>query len=247
MKHPLCKVPQQARLVGALLLAMLPFDAVQAQSVCSSDGQPQPVQLLERFINADCATCWQDAATPKPARGQIALDWVVPGSQGDAAPLSAVATRDAAQRLEAVSEKTSGAPASRRSAVRGLPGARLRVAHGLPVTGYIGASIALTPGLSAAPAGPWTAWLALVESLPKGTEGSPVARNLVRNTFKVNWDGRKQLQKTERVRLIEQRSMGLPEGVEPSRLRVIGWIEDSQGRVQAAAASKCVPDKRSAH
>jgi hypothetical protein len=230
-----------APLLGSLLLALLPGPGAHAQSFCASDGQPQPTQLLERFINADCASCWQDAASPPVTPGQLALDWVLPGSQGDDAPLSAVATRDAAQRRGALQLATPSKSDVRLSAVRSLPGASLRVAHGLPVSGYIGASISLTPAANAAPAHQWTAWLALVETLPKGTEGSPVARNLVRNTFKASWDGRKQLSKTERPRFIEQRSMGLPEGMDTRRLRVIGWIEDETGEVWAAAASHCLP------
>ena len=230
-------------LAMAVLTLLAAPHSVRAQSFCASDGQPQPTQLLERFINADCATCWQDAATPRAAQGQLALDWVLLGSQGEAAPLSAVATRDAAQRLSALGLTTPGNVLARRSDVRALPGAKLRVAHGLPVTGYVGASIALTPGTTAANAHQWTAWLALVETLPKGTEGSPVARNLVRNTFKANWDGREQLSKTERLHFIEQRSMGLPEGMDSSRLRVVGWIEDETGQMRAAAASRCLPAK----
>ena len=228
----------------ALLILLAAPGSAHAQSFCASDGQPQPTQLLERFINADCATCWQDAATPRAEQGQLALDWVLLGSQGEAAPLSAVATRDAAQRLSALQLETPSGSDARRSAVRALPASSLRVAHGLPVTGYVGASIALTPGTTAANAHQWTAWLALVETLPKGTEGSPVARNLVRNTFKANWDGREQLSKTERLRFIEQRSMGLPEGMDSSRLRVVGWIEDETGQMRAAAASRCVSAKR---
>ena len=234
-----------ALLLAVVMLALLASPGkVHAQSFCASDGQPQPTQLLERFIDADCASCWQDAATPQAASGQLALDWVLPGSRGDDAPLSAVATRDAAQRLAAVTQIMRGESGARRSDVRALPGAKLRVAHGLPVTGYIGASIALTPSMHAADAHQWTAWLALVETLPKGTEGSPVARNLVKNTFKASWDGRKQLSKTERLRFIEQRSMGLPEGLDTRRLRVIGWIEDETGQVRAAAASRCVAAQR---
>ena len=243
MKASVFKTLYGASVRAMALLALLAPHAVRAQSFCASDRQPQPTQLLERFISADCASCWQDTGAAKAARGEIALDWVVPGNLGENAPLSAVATRDAAQRLDAAVDQALGANSIvKRSAVRGLPGATLRVAHGLPVTGYIGASIALTPGQDAAEDQPWTAWLALVETLPQGTEGSTVARNLVRNTFKATWNGRKQLSKTERPRFVEQRSMGLPDGVDPRRLRVIGWVEDARGQVRAAAASRCPPD-----
>ena len=48
---------------AAALLAL--SSNLHAQSFCASDGQPRPLQLMERFINADCETCWTDPATPK--------------------------------------------------------------------------------------------------------------------------------------------------------------------------------------
>jgi hypothetical protein len=108
---------------------------------------------------------------------------------------------------------------------------RLRVAHGLPVADYIGASIELKP----AGTGPWRAWLLLVETLPAGTEGSPVERNLVRNAFTTDWPAGK----APLPRRFELRSMQLADGVKPSRLRVVGWVEDSRGKIRAMAQSRC--------
>lgn len=225
-------------LLLAVALAAPGFSA-QAQSFCASDGQPRPVQLMERFIHADCDSCWTDAATPVPASHAVALDWVVPSRQGDDAPLSAVATRDALARLEALGQ---GVPAESKTilhAVKGIKGAALRVAHGLPVADYLGASIELKP-LSPAARKPMTAWLALVETLPAGTEGSPVERNLVRNVLSRNWDGRKQLSKDEQKRLFESRSMNIAPAANPDRLRVVGWVEDEKGQVLLAAQSRCI-------
>jgi len=238
---------QPRKLAGSIaalaFLALAPFGSAHAQSFCASDGQPQPARLLERFINADCASCWSDPATPKAGAGQLALDWVTPGSQGDDAPLSAVATSDALARLAAL-----GRPAPQRSSiskrpVRGAAGATLRVAHGLPVADYVGASIEMKPVPAAVRGQRWTAWLALVETLPVGTEGSLVERNLVRNLLQANWNMRKQLSKTEQSRFFEQRSMRIAQGADVRRLRVIGWVEDGRGRVVAAAASQCVSEK----
>ena len=235
MTHP--SPPLFAQLLAAAAL-LAPLSGAQAQSFCASDGQPQPVQLMERFINADCSSCWTDPATPRPGANGIALDWVTPGNQGDDAPLSAVARRDSLVRLEALNE---GVPAETRTAVhtaKGIKGATLRVAHGLPVSDYLGASIELKP-ISAAARQTMTAWLALVETLPAGTEGSPVARNLVRNVLSRIWDGRKQLLKNEHNRFFETRSMNIPPAANPDRLRVIGWVEDEKGRLLAAAQSRC--------
>ena len=62
-----------------LLAAQAP---AKAQSFCVSDGQPVPVQLMERFINADCGNCWSDPATPQPGLRAVALDWIIPGGLG---------------------------------------------------------------------------------------------------------------------------------------------------------------------
>ncbi len=221
--------------VGALLLAATAAQAQQA--FCSSDGQPRPLALVERFINADCEACWTDAATRKAGPREVALDWIVPGGKGEDAPLAAAATRDAQARLQALRRERP----LQSDTVEGklLAAARtLRVAHGLPLNGYIGASIELKP----AGRGPWTAWLALVETLPAGTEGSPVERNLVRNLLQPAWDGRTPLSKEEQKRLFESRPMGIPEGAKADRLRVVGWVEDARGRIRAIAQSRCAPE-----
>lgn len=221
-----------------VILCVLP-PALRAQSFCASDGQPRPIQLMERFINADCDSCWSDPATPTPRAGQIALDWVVPGSKGDDAPLSAVATRDPLARLEASGQPVPAKASNRTHSVNRLTGSTLRVAHGLPLADYLGASIELKPIPPAAQGQRWTAWLALVETLPAGTEGSPTERNLVRNLLQVSWDGRKKLSNTEPNRFFEARSMAIAQGANAGRLRVIGWVEDEKNRVRAAAQSRC--------
>jgi hypothetical protein len=220
-----------------LLLPLALSAAAYGQSLCSSDGQPQPVALLERFISADCEACWSDPATPKAGPRELALDWVVPGPKGDDAPLSSVARRDALLRLEALGRAAPERSEVVRHPVQPGP-QKLRVAHGLAVNDYIGTSISVQqPGPER-----WSAWLALVETVPAGVEGSPVERNLVRNTFQPPWDGAKPLSKADRRRLLESRPMQIPEGAKPSRLRVVGWLEDSRGHIRAIAQSRCRPE-----
>jgi len=225
-------------LAAGLMLPLALSAAASGQSLCASDGQPQPVALVERFINADCEACWSDPATPKAGPRELALDWVVPGAKGDDAPLSSVARRDALLRLEALGRKAPEQSDAARHAVRRGP-QTLRVAQGPAVNDYIGTSIALQkPGT-----GPWSAWLALVETVPAGVEGSPVERNLVRNTFQPAWNGGRRMSKADRQRLVESRPMQIPEGAKPARLRVIGWLEDSQGRIRSIAQSRCAPER----
>lgn len=229
--------------MAAFMAALLALAAGRAgaQSFCASDGQPRPAQLLERFINANCESCWADPATPKAAAGQLALDWVLPGDKGDEAPLSAVAAREALDRLAALRQSPPAQTLASTLPVQGLKGGTLRVAHGLPLSGYLGASIELKPIPAAAKGRQWAAWLALVETLPAGTEGSPVERNLVRNVLQTPWDGRKPVAKGDPRRFFDARSMSVAQGANPERMRVIGWVEDDKGRVLAAAQSRCVP------
>lgn len=219
-------------LVALAALAAVP---ASAQSVCSSDRQPQPVAVLERFINADCEACWRDPATPKARARELALDWIVPGSKGDDAPLSMGASQDALHRLRALGRKPPAQAEAVRSKVAASP-LQLRVAQGEPFNDYIGTSIELQPGRG----GPWNAWLLLVEVLPAGAEGSPVARNLVRNVFQPPWDGSQRLSAQELARLYEARPMQIHEGVRPARLRLVGLVEDARGRLVAAVRNECV-------
>lgn len=216
-----------------LALALLAAAAARAQSFCSSDGQPPPSALLERFISADCEACWSEAG-PMAAPGELALDWIVPGSKGSDAPLSAAAIRDATWRLEALQRDAPAASDVLRHVVQAArPG--LRVSHGLPFNGYVGASIELpSPG-----PGQWTAWLLLVETVPPGADGTPIERNLVRNSLQSSWGGTGPLSQQEVSRLYESRPMAIAEGARPSRLRVVGWVEDARGRLRAIAQSRC--------
>ncbi len=237
----------------AILIAFVclgELTSAQAQSSCSSDATQPPRVVLERFINADCATCWADPATPKAPQLGLALDWIVPGARGEDAPLSAAANRDALQRLEALGLPVPAASSSHQSRVaRSAPrGLSLRVARGVALGGYMGASIELS--LRGKPSAgqrqivyPLAAWLLLAEALPAGAEGSPVPRLLVRNALQVSWKERNKLSHSERSdsapRFRESRPMSLPEGSNPDQLRAIGWVQDATGRVIASAASVC--------
>ena len=210
----------------------------QAQSSCSSDGQRTPVAVVERFTSADCENCWSDTtARPAPPR-TLVLDWIVPSPRGDEAPLSAAATRDANDRLAALHRAAPTASYSNQTPVAKRP-YRMRVAHGLPFNGYIGASMELPQSEVRPVPLPVTGWLVLVETIAAGTEGTPVERNLVRNSLTRTWDGRHQLSKDEQKRLWESRPMGLGATARPERLRVVGWVEDAHGRIITAAQSRC--------
>lgn len=226
MKHFLCLLP--------LAIAA----TAQAQSSCSSDGQRTPVAVVERFTSADCENCWSDTTARSAPLRTLVLDWIVPSPRGDEAPLSAAATRDANDRLAALHRAAPTASYSNQTPVAKRP-YRMRVAHGLPFNGYIGASMELPQSEVRPVPLPVTGWLVLVETIAAGTEGTPVERNLVRNSLTRTWDGRHQLSKDEQKRLWESRPMGLGATARPERLRVVGWVEDAHGRIITAAQSHC--------
>jgi hypothetical protein len=206
----------------------------QAQSVCSSDGQRPAAGLRERFINADCAGCWTAPDTPAARPGELSLDWVLPGNQGDDAPLSAVARRDGLERLQALGLPLPAGQSQRDARVALAQRWRLRVAHGIAFNGYLGVSIEFKHSGAVPPAKdlPLTGWLALVETLPAGTEGSPLERQLVRGLFKTDWDRRQP-------GAVLSRSMAVSEGVNPERLSLVGWLENARGGLLTAVQSRC--------
>ena len=213
--------------------------AARAQSFCASDGQPTPMALVERFMSADCLTCWSEPETTRPNPQAVTIDWIVPSNRGDEAPLSAAASRDALTRLAHLKQAM---PVGALVTTRPVTSARsysLRVAHGLPVNDYVGASIEMKP----AQPGHWTAWLLLVETIFAGTEGSPVERRLARNLFKTEWFRPRAKDKTVSVSFMESRPLNIPVGAHPDNLSVLGWVEDGQGLIGSIALSSCTPSQ----
>jgi len=241
MRHLL--LPAFALIASAPLLA-------HAQSTCSSDGQPQPVALVERFINADCERCWAESTAHTPGPSALVVDWIVPSAAaGDDAPLAAAATRDALERLEQLKRPVPAttdthvsdvAPPTSAPASSGL-----RVMIGPAVNDYRGTSISLgrNPGRAAMRTPDYRYTLLLVEALPAGTEGSAAPRNLVRNALQGPWNMGTQLPKGEQWLWRESRSMRVPDGADVDRTRVVGWLEDAAGQVVAAAQARCPAPK----
>jgi hypothetical protein len=226
----------------ALLLAA-PLLA-HSQSGCSSDGQARPGALFERFVNADCDACWRDAATPVAPAEALTLDWILPGSLGDDAPLASAASSDALARLETLQHAQPAGQARQTSPVTGWPQASLRLAHGPAVGNYVGVAVALNLPPDNSLAWPLSSWLLLTEALPAGTEGSPVARNLVRNVLQTSWNAPSQPPAQGALAVNDMRAMSLPEGSHASRLRVAGWVQDARGRVLISAQTSCPPEDK---
>jgi hypothetical protein len=237
--------PTSKQLAGSLALLAVLAPGVGAQGVCSSDGQAQPVRLLERFLSADCERCWGTAtALPSSTASKtLALDWIVPGRLGDDAPLSAAANRDALTRLAALRRAAPREQLAVSTKVANGRGDKVRVAHGVALGGYIGASIeASVEAQRRQTTAPLTAVLLLVETIAAGSDGTPIERNLVRNMLQAPWNGDSLLQKQKQISWLERRPLSIPEGANPERLRVVGWLEDRRGHLVAATQSACRPD-----
>ena len=207
-------------------LCALPLAGALAQP-CSSDHTPRPAALFERFVSADCATCWSEPRTPAPGPSALVVDWIVPTPSGDDAPLSAAATPDALARLQDVGRAAPAGTDVHTAPLIAAPG-RLRVAMGPAVNDYVGAVIRFTPPPTARP--PLRFWLVLVEQLPAGAEGSPVARHVARNAWHGEWPG---------GALADLRPMRIPDGARVERLGLAGWVQDAAGRTLAAAQAPC--------
>ncbi len=234
-------------LLSALLANAAGAAAIDRPALCASDNVPAPSLLIERFINADCADCWRrpidEAASD--VRGALTIDWIAPGPSDEQGALFAAARVDALARLKALGLAMPSTSASRTESVVPIRPAvllQLRVAHGLPVGDYIGTSIEL----QGAPPGNWRAWLLLVEELPAGSAGSPIARRLVRNSLQLDWTVPAASADVAATRFNELRPMQMPSGSQPERLAVVGLLEaidpGREGvvpRLVALARSRC--------
>lgn len=175
----------------------------------------------------------------------MVLDWIVPGKAGDDAPLSAAATNDALGRLSALGRTPPATTDVYVTSVAAPLSARLRVAHGLPFNDYLGTGMSLTPSRNAQPLAALntalTFHLLLVEAIPAGSDGTAVPRSIVRNMLQGSWSKSdlKASAKGTPPHWMETRSMRIPDGAKVEQLRLVGWVQDAQGRIVAAAQSVC--------
>jgi hypothetical protein len=192
--------------------------------------------LVERFISAECEACWRDGKAA--GEGALALDWIVPASSGENAPLAAAAIVDATPRAGAVSANRTG---ERRHALRQAGEFDLVVEDGPAWNGYIAAQIHVARRAErstlATTAGA-VAYLALVEQVRAGEEDTPVERLLVRSLagpFPLDAGAAK---------VTHLRAFRIPPGSKPARLTAVGWVELPSGVVLAAtgvAPEACRP------
>lgn len=189
--------------------------------------------MVERFISADCADCWTRAPRESATSDDWLFDWIVPATRGDEAALSSAAPTEARDRVARGTGSTlaDGQETARRTALRRLPGLQLRVTAGPAWNGYFALQF---DAKGSAPRGS-NGWLALVEIVPEGTDGTPVVRHLVRAVAgPINLHA---LRPGRPVRTLQ--AMRWPETAKPERLRARAWIEAADGRVIAVTAERC--------
>jgi hypothetical protein len=218
--------------VGSLAFAAADDEPVEPPDTCPATT----AAVTERFISADCASCWTDKATPLPNADQWLLDWIVPSARGDDAPLSPAAPAEARGRADRAIKK--GSLGAKRGVVRQWParsGAAtpLRVISGPAWNGYFAVQVNGQGGVAEARA----VWVALVESVPAGTDGSAVARQLVRTV--AGPFAPTELKSGEPWELLH--AMRWPDTAKPARLRARAWIEGNGGRIVAMAGERCTP------
>ena len=243
-----------------LALAWLCNGAIAAQSPPQAPKGPgtacPPAQAatLERLFSADCADCWSAPATPPatsapsakprsaaPGNGRTGpalwrFDWITPGADG--APLAAGALPEAADRVARLGFEWSGLSQTlqqSRVAAPPLAGLRIKASSGPAWQGYFGVQLTLqTTSATALPAGS-TAWLALVEQVSEGSDGTPVARSLLRSVA-----GPLPLTTLQAGKpMTHLRALRWPASAEPTRLQARAWIEGPDGRLLAVAADAC--------
>ena len=185
-----------------------------------------PTRLLERFMSAACESCWQAAGSKGAAGSTMVLDWIAPAADG--AAMASGSMPEAASRAPAL---TPTETLQRQTPLSRADAPRLRIADGPAWNGYVG--VQLTVDRRTALPGGSVAYVALVERVPAGSEGSNVTRQLVRSVA-----GPLSLEELSTERTVRHfRAMRLPGNARPDRLASVGWVETAQGVVIAATQS----------
>ena len=176
-------------------------------------------------MSADCETCWAAQGVKREAKRSVVLDWIAPA--GDASPLAAGAVSEATVRAGTL---TSSATTSR-SVLLKTAAPKLRIADGPAWNGYVGLQLTVNRR-GKLPEGA-VAYIALVERVAAGSEGSAIARQLVRNVV-----GPLSLEELATVTPVRHfRAMRLPDGAQAEKLASVAWVQSADGIVLAATQS----------
>jgi len=216
---------------GAALWLAATAPALAAEQIAVPAACPgRQAVVLERFTSADCSACWQaDAAAASGT--QWLLDWISPTTPE--APMSAAAAIESRERAQ-----RAGGPAPVaqqmlvvRSAIAPAHGLQLAVESGPAWSGYMGLQLSVRGRVPASASG----WMALVEQIPAGSEGSTVRRELVRAVA-----GPLPLNARRTGGALKHlAALRWPEGARPERLVARAWVESADGQWLAMASERC--------
>ena len=118
-----------------------------------------------------------------------------------------------------------------RSAIAPTPGLQLAVESGPAWSGYIGLQLSVGGRVPTGASG----WMALVEQIPAGSEGSAVRRELVRAVA-----GPLPLSARRTGGAIKHlAALRWPESAKPERLVARAWVESTDGAWLAMASERC--------
>jgi hypothetical protein len=226
-------VSKNAPRVALAVLSLALIAPPPARAECAT-----PRVLLERYLHADCDACWRAAppipAAPAPGGPTFVLDWIVPSSGAAQTPMSQSALADAAQRaaragsLRSDEVLTQSTPLPARSALR------LKIEDGPAWNGYVALKFEASYDSSRPLPQGLAGYLAVVERIAAGDEGSPVARQVVRTVIgPLPLDGLARDRKVDHLRAAR-----FPETAKPERVVAVGWLETPAGRVLAVASAR---------
>lgn len=215
----------QPILFAAAALALLSALPTRAAPTCTAARQ-----VVERFISADCETCWGAGSAQTLPASTWVLDWIAPGTRGAEAPLAVASLPEAAERLQALGNPplTDGALQGTR-AVTPANALRMSVAGGPAWNRYLGLQLSAR---GKPPAGA-VAYLALVEDVPAGSDGTMVARRLLRAVA-----GPLPLDPSGRA-TTQLRALRIPEGAKPERLQGVAWWVDGRQQIGGIVREGC--------
>ena len=230
------------------MIALKPKSRVAILACCCWPlPAPRPSRRAPATASRGRSACWSASSTPTARRagaprerpGPAAANWRWTGSRPAAAartrrcPPSPCAKRWRACKALGLARPLQDA-ASRRKAQPGEQ--RLRVAHGLPFGGYIGTSIELKPGRGGALA----SLAGAGGNAARRHRGQPGGAHAGAQRPATDL-GREDTARGKRGRAVSTRPVpcSIPAGADPARLRVVGWVEDTRGRLRGIAASRC--------
>jgi len=201
----------------------------------------QPQVLLERFIPADCAACWQVVPpNPAPERRAFVLDWIVPAPPGSDAPLAAAALPEATPRAAREGRLDANETSTRSHPLPATSALKVSIDDGPALNGYIGLQMKVRYGAARPLPHGLHGWLALVERIDAGSDETPVDRLLVRALA-----GPLSLGALARAPVDHLRAVRVPDTGKPERLTAVGWVETGNGRVIAIGRSATLDCPRS--